>query len=273
MVAAMAGTDTGADPTPPGDDGDQRRHDESSERTSGSVPFGIVAVGLMVGVVLGVVGAAALRTTPEPTEWGADVADLAPAEADPAAVDDFVEAWERSRTETYRAESRWHRVTPAGGELARARVVAQRPPDRLLRAGGQVEGSVDGVRYLCDDVPDESPEMQELFDPGCRAIEVPRSEDAYSNSVAEEVDALWSYVGGEQPLYRVSRDDGCFDLRLARGMFAPPYGDRARFCFDDATGAVSLLRIERPEGTDTLELLAVTPEVTDDDFRELLAGD
>lgn len=266
MVPAMGGSLT--EPS----EGDRADHDHGRHR-AGSVPFGVVAIGLMVGVLAGVVLAAILHTPPQPTEPGAEVSGLEVGVSDPVAVDELVAAWERSRTETYRSVSRWHRVTPAGGEMARTRILVQRPPDRVLRAGGQVEGSVGGVRYLCDGLAEDEPEAQERFAPGCRAVEVPDVEEVYDETVAGEIDALWSYVGGDRPLYRVTRDGECFDLRLARGMFAPPYGDRARFCFDAETGAISLLRVERPEGTDTLELVSSTPEVTDDDLRDALVGE
>ena len=49
-------------------------------------------------------------------------------------------------------------------------------------------------------------------------------------------------------------------------MPSPPYGDRATLCFDAATGARTRTVIERPEATDTTELVAVRAAVTDADF-------
>ena len=89
----------------------------------------------------------------------------------------------------------------------------------------------------------------------------------YDDEVAAEMDRLGSYVSGERPLYRVeAAGAGCFVLELALALPSPPYGERATFCFDAATGARTRTVIERPEATDTTEVMSYAAAVTDADF-------
>jgi hypothetical protein len=270
---------------------------------SSEVRFGLIAVGLLAGIVLGAALGWVLRPDPDgdpdrdPTPPLSG--DAAPASPEDAAA--FVDAWDRSRRETYLAVSTWRRETAAGSTIERVRVVAQRPPDRVLSSGASLRGSLEGRYVQCEEL---------AFD-GSVGIDGGAQEDAGADSdgadsdgtdidgevdvpvacqerpdgfglaeyqalVDEEVAALSTYVTGEPPLYRVQHravaGADCFDLRLVLGMRAPPYGNHATFCFDAASGAPSTIRVQRPEGTDTLELVTVTAEVTDDDLAALMAG-
>ena len=235
----------------------------------------LVGAGLLVGLVAGSLFAWAMRDSPPAGDPVPPLAgDTAP-EWSAADAGDFVAAWERSRTETYLAISSWRRVTAAGDEMSRVRVVAQRPPDRVLSSGRSLSGTVDGVTVQCDELVDdpgaESGEPDEA-EVACSEVDGGFTAEDFQALVDEEVSAMWAYVEGDSPLYRVSRDGDCYDLRLLRSMIAPPYGQRARFCFDSETGASTEIQVERPEATDTLELLSVTAEVTDDDLAALAAG-
>ena len=229
----------------------------NQERTRWRSTGVLITIGLVVGVGLGVVAAWALRSTPEPTVD--PVADSPPETVE--AAEAFVEAWDRSRRETFLSVSELHRTTDAG-ELRLTLVLAQRPPDRVRSSGQSLTGTVGGVRVDCDEVVDEG--LQ------CRLLEEARAD--YDADVATEVALLRRYVEGTLPLYRVSRQGECFDLRLARVMYAPPYGQRARFCFDPATGAPSATRIERIEGTDVVTLVTVSAEVSDADLDAVADG-
>ncbi|MFP4512686.1 MAG: hypothetical protein ACLFRV_07045 [Acidimicrobiales bacterium] len=248
------------------DDGDDGEDEEDGGDDDGvERPFVLIAVGVLVGVVAGTLAAWWLHSPPDPT---ASVPNLVSrpeiAAASPEAAESFVAAWERSRRETYLAVSGWHRVTDVGAESHQTRVLAQRPPDRVLSSGQTLSGEVGGVHYECDELPED--------EVTCRELDTGFDEDDYEDLVDEEVSAMWSYVEGDQPLYLVSRDGDCFELRLARGMHAPPYGRQARFCFDPESGAPSEIEVERSEGTDTVELLSVTTRVTDDDLEAVVTG-
>lgn len=227
--------------------------------------FVLIAVGVLAGVVAGTLAAWWLQTPPDQTPPAPTLVSRPEiAAASPEAAESFVAAWERSRRETYLAVSAWHRVTDVGAESHQTRVLAQRPPDRVLSSGRTLSGEVGGVRYECDELP-----ADELT---CRELDTGFDWDDYAALVDEEVAAMWTYVEGDQPLYLVSRDGACFELRLARGMHAPPYGRQARFCFDPESGAPSEIQVERDEGTDTVELLSVTTTVTDDDLEAVVTG-
>jgi hypothetical protein len=46
-------------------------------------------------------------------------------------------------------------------------------------------------------------------------------------------------VEGDAPVYRVEADGArCFSLTQSRPAAGVPFGVRARYCFDDATGAL-----------------------------------
>lgn len=178
-------------------------------------------------------------------------------ETDEAAAG-FLAAWERSRTATYRVVSTFSRATPTGEAVVATSTIVQRPPDRLVAQGGAVTGWLDGRRRVCDTTPD-GVRCQELDAGGGWAAEV-----------ASGLDLLTGYVTGPTPLYRVAVDDeGCFRLRLARAVLAPPYGTRAQWCFDAATGAVARLEVERREGTDLVVADEIDPRVTDADLAAL----
>jgi hypothetical protein len=257
---------------------DHDRHDDSQgagqssgvsaagDAEAASTPFSLVAAGLVGGLIVGLLAALVLGGSDErpapPPETVAPVPDSAEETVESAEA--FLEAWERSRRATYLVVTEWHRVTGAGGEMRQTRVLVQRPPDRIRRAGGSVSGVAGGVRYTCDELADD--------EVTCQAVEDPFADVAFEERVAREVELMWRHLEGPNPLYRVSELDGCFHLRLVRTMLAPPYGARTTFCFDVESGAVARFRIERAEGIDTEEMVWVRTEVTPDDVVAVAEG-
>jgi hypothetical protein len=212
-----------------------------------------LAVGAVVGAGLAVI---ADGGGSEP------VAVVPPGPDDPdetaAAAAGFLEAWERSRTATYRSVSTFTRTTADGTTVSATSTLVQRPPDRLVAQGGAVAGWLDGERRRCDPTPDGV---------RCQTVD---AEGGWAAEVAADLAVLTGYVTGPRPLYRVAVDaEGCFRLRLARAVLAPPYGTRARWCFDPATGAVTRLEVVRREATDVVVATEIDPEVTDADLAAL----
>ncbi|QGG96840.1 hypothetical protein [Actinomarinicola tropica] len=219
----------------------------------------LVAVGLLVGV-LGGVGVAWLVDDGDGSD-DAPVEPEGPAETAEAA-DALLVAWERSRTATFLSGSLLRRTTAAGATVELPIVVAQRPPDRVVSTGSSVSGVVGGETRVCDE------QLDGLV--RCRSVATERDAAA---AVERELATLAGYLEGDLPLYRVAQDGDCFSLRLARAIHAPPYGQNARFCFDAESGAPSLQRVERAEGTDEVTLLSVRTDVTDADLERVAAGD
>jgi hypothetical protein len=183
-------------------------------------------------------------------------------ETEPAAA--FVVAWERSRLATFLTVGTYERrseVTEA--TVTSEDVVAQRPPRRLHRQLGGVEGRVDDRLLVCPAAPAESTTEP----PPCR-LGAPGGL-TYAASVAREVAGVRSLVEGDDPLYDVTTTEpGCFELRLQRVDPRAPFGVEASFCFDPATGAPSARRVRHAGGI--VEVLVVTEirtEVRDADLE------
>lgn len=243
------------------------------------VSFGVwVAAGLVVGALAaGAVVASGVLDGDDGTAAGSPGADdgdagtVAEARAADAAA--FIEAYERSRTGTYVVESLFERTFPGGNGFSSTATIAQRPPDRVERRLGSVTARVDGRVVLCSTTA-----------AGRYRCQSGRSRRSYRTIVEREVDTLRSYVEGDAPLYGVAADGDpgpsptgaeqtCFDLEQVRTLPAPPYGTAARFCFDDATGALVELRIERDEALDVTTATSVRETVRAADVAPPRDGD
>lgn len=214
-----------------------------------AAPWVGAVAGIVVGLVLAMLLAASGRLD-EPEEE--------PFETDPEAAADFLEAWQRGRFETFVVTARFTRSVEGRSGLASASVLVQDPPTRILRQMGSVSGRVGDREIACTTPPAGG--LQCL--PGRR---VP----SYDEEVLDEIAALRRYVEGRgRPLYFVDRtEDGCFRLRLAVRVPAPPLGETARYCFDAATGAPTRTEIIRREGRDLTEAVDIRTEITDQDLR------
>lgn len=176
---------------------------------------------------------------------------------DDGASERFVVAWERSREATYFAAGTYERRSEVtGATLSSEDVVAQRPPRRLHRQLGGVEGRDDDRLIVCP-----APPSAEADQPAPCQLGPPRGA-TYAESVQREVDGVRSLTEADQPLYSVAeRRPGCFDLALRRADPRAPFGVRASFCFDAATGAVSASRVHHEGGI--VEVVVVTSIRTD----------
>ncbi|MGK2948445.1 MAG: hypothetical protein ACSLFP_07715 [Acidimicrobiales bacterium] len=174
----------------------------------------------------------------------------------------FIAAWERSRTATFVAVGTFERRSEAtGAVLASEDVVAQRPPERLHRQLGGIDGRVDDRLLVCPvGPPDSEPEPCRLGEPGG---------GTYAEDVDEELAGLRSLLQGDEPLYSVEVvEEGCFALTQQRIDPRAPFGVAARFCFDPATGAPSARHVTFEGGiTETLVVTDIRTDVVDADLR------
>lgn len=229
-----------------------------------------VAAGLVAGALAA--GAVVASGVLDGGDGGSDAGgEDATAVAEQRAADAvaFVEAYERSRTGTYVVASVFERTFPDGNGFTSSAAIAQRPPDRVERRLGSVTARVDGRVVLCSTTGE-----------GRYRCQSGRSRRSYRTIVEREVDTLRGYVEGDVPLYAVDADEAgspegqdCFDLEQVRSLPAPPYGTAARFCFDDETGALVLLRLERDEATDVTTAMSVRATVRDRDVEPPEDGD
>ena len=205
--------------------------------------------GLIVGwVVVGLYAAAigvALATTSDGNVPPADRRG----DGDAAAA--FVDAWERSRQATFLRTGTFERrsdVTDAA--ITSEDLLVQRPPQRLHRQLGGVDGRDDRRVIVCAAQPgDDSQPAKCVFGDPAGAT--------YQEDADAEVAALRTLVQGASPVYSVTQDgDGCFALEQLRSEPRAPFGIDATFCFDDATGAPTDSRVHYSGGI--VEVVAVT---------------
>lgn len=164
---------------------------------------------------------------------------------DAGAAERFAHAWQRSREATYVAAGSYERRSEVtGATLTGEDVVAQRPPRRLHRQMGGVEGRDDDRLLVCPAPPAGEEDRPAPCTLG------PPSGPSYAEDVRHEVAALRALTLGEHPLYEVTEPrPGCFELRQLRIEPRAPFGVRASFCFDPATGAVAMSRVRHEGGT------------------------
>jgi hypothetical protein len=211
-------------------------------------------IGVAAGLVVGAVAVGALAASGWPGRQQVD-ATL----EQPGAARAFLTAWERSRTGTWALEGTFQRVQGGRAVLTTAVHAAQRPPDRLRIGLGSVDAVEGGRRLAC--APDAE---------GVVACRDGGPAPPYREEVRSELSVLRTYVTGAGRLYGVVADDGgCFTLRLRGAYLTPPYGQRARFCFDGATGAPVRSEIERLEATDRTVAVSVRARVSDADLEPM----
>lgn len=171
-------------------------------------------------------------------------------------VDGFLAAYERSRTEELLVTSTATRRLNDGRELVYEVRDIRRPPDDVLVVGaGSVAGRRDGRILRCNTLEADDP---------ASCIQGPVA-PPWDEEVADEVRILRDLV---TTAYEVEdAGDGCWDLRLVVAVLSPPYGGAARFCFDEATGALRYREVRRAEGVDLLEATDIRTTVTDADLR------
>jgi hypothetical protein len=204
----------------------------------------ITGVAVVVGyaLLLAVVAVVALR--------GEDSRDLAAGR--------FVSAYEHSRLGTYAMEATFTRRSISTDAAISSDVVeAQRPPNRVRAQFGGVQGQLDDITFVCGPVVDSSTGKRCAFSKVAPFDEV----------VADDVAVVRSYVGGDDPLYTVVQDGGCFSLRRTRYDPRPPYGEEARLCFDRTTGALVRARIRNTGVIDETNAVEVRPHVGDSELR------
>jgi hypothetical protein len=207
------------------------------------------ATGLAAGVVAGVVGVAVLAGLGWPS------GDEDPAGGESAAATAFVDAWRRSRLATWVVDGRFERRVGDRVVLAVDVHRAQRPPDRLSVGFGAVDARAGGRRLACAE-----------DDAGVVTCRDGGPAPPYAEEVDDEIELLRRYVAPDG-LYTVAAEPGgCFRLRLRRAMLTPPYGQRARFCFDPETGAPVRAELERLEATDRTVAVRVDAHPTDEDL-------
>jgi hypothetical protein len=202
------------------------------------------------GLVIGVAAAAAVAST---TGGGKATKPAVRAAADGAAR--YIGDWRRSELGTWKVVLHWQR-TAGGSRLDDEIHTAQRPPDRLSIALGSVDARLGNRRLACAEGPDGHLKCRDA------GAAPPWNQDV---SAGEAV--LRQQLLGPDRIYDVTATSThCYDLRLRLTYPVPPYGRRARFCFDADSGAPTLRDVDRAEGRDVQRAVSVSGHVTDADL-------
>lgn len=221
---------------------------------AGAVVVGVLAAVIARTVVDGSATSHAAPPPPVPTTTA-----IAP--SSPADIGAFLAAERRLLAGTWVVHEQFDRVAASGRQLVSDLRLAQRPPDTLKEGPSSADGRRNGRIISCAAGPT-----------GALVCKDGGPAPPFADQVNSEVDTLRSYLVATLPLYRVEAAAGagpgqCWRLLLAAPAYpSPPYGTRAVFCFDPATGAPSYSQIVRPEATDTTRTLASTATVTDADL-------
>lgn len=191
-----------------------------------------------------------------------------PAVSEPELRMELLVAYERSRRQTWLVEFDFRRRLGNGGRLDLRVIELNRPPDHLVAGLGGLSGRVDGQRVACGDV-----EGQAVCAPGGPAVPY---EEELANQLGELRDVLqppakWYAVEEGRPRVVAGERTRCYLLRRIVDVPAPPYGERAEYCFA-ADGVPLLTRIERREGTDERVAVEVRRQVSEADIEALLSG-
>ncbi len=155
----------------------------------------------------------------------------------------------------------FERVAATGRQLGSVLHRAQRPPDTLTEGPTSADGRRNGRLISCASGPT-----------GGLVCKDAGPAPAFTDQVNSELASLKSYLVATLPLYQVAAAPGagpgqCWRLLLAApGYPSPPYGTRAVFCFDPATGAPSYSQIVRPEATDTTTAVDISATVSSADL-------
>ena len=180
----------------------------------------------------------------------------------PEAADALVEAYTRNIDATFLVEGELTRTLDDGRSLSSAYLQVQRPPDHIQRALGSTTGDLGGRTVNCSTPPG-----------GSYTCAASGEAKDWAEQRQTTLDALDSYVRGDDPVYDVSVDDvGCYVLVRRRTELDATYGQRARLCFDPQFAALRRLEVQRDGGaTDVMLADRITDQVTDADFD--LKGD
>jgi hypothetical protein len=211
-------------------------------------------LGAVAGVVTGLLVATLLVTSGRLD----DRATATPAKPATAA---FLAAFQRSLLGTYAVDATYTRRKDGVGTLTSRSEKAQAPPNHLTREFGGVTGAMNGYVIGCS------------MGPGGKYLCSPtKAREDYSVFVATAMHNLRSYFAARGPLYSVvASGKHCFDLTQVGELATAPYGTFAHMCFDPATGAMSYLRENLEDATDTFDAVQIRSQVTAGDFS--LAAD
>ena len=226
----------------------------------------LIVIGLAAGV-LGGIGAFVLvdraRTPTDPVVFSDEVvvSQFPAVTHDELAAADLRQAWENWRQSTFYARGDWERRLDDGDQtLSGPVLLVQDPPRRLVARLGSLVEQIDGDVFSCDPLPEDSIGAPCVTGSGTIS---------YSERVQRELDAVDTYVFGDQRAFNVQYADapGCYQAESRTFNPAVPWGLWAQFCFDHDTRVMISSRIRRESAIDIEAIFESRSVVTDADFE------
>lgn len=169
----------------------------------------------------------------------------------------FLKAWDRFRNATFVVDLNSERyVTGIEQPLVGPGRIVQQPPVRVTFGfGGQSVTTGEG-QQSCAGVGGRE---------ACTGVS---GAEPYGVQAARELSAFSQLLSGSAPVYRVvSTGGGCYSFTLYRAIGLPPYGDRASFCFDPVSGAMTLFETVNAAGRDRVTATEVRTQVQPEDLE------
>jgi hypothetical protein len=216
----------------------------------------LVLLGLVAGAAVGLAAAALV---------GGDDGDdrtsmsLVPAltlrPPDQAEVtEQLLDAWRAYRGGTFVVELDARRTSTTGEPLQYTRVLVQEPGRRLSVQGASSSYDTAEQSVDCEPAGDQN-----------RCLPGPGVD--FAAELDAELAAWRSALDGDDSPYAIAAPAaGCFELQLVTAIASPPYGQRARLCFDAATGALVEREVTFESGTDAEVATSVRPTPTEADW-------
>lgn len=229
----------------------------TTPRPSRRLPtWALILIGGAVGALIGLAAAIATRGDSKPSTLSLAPTDTGVPAEQQSNARAFLAAWQRYRQATFVTELTLDRRLNDGQTLSTTRIMVQQPPRRVVRQLNSVSTLGDAGEVSCDKVEDQT-------------VCTPGNGQTYDASVQSELVAWATAFAGSAPAYFIDvAEPGCYELNLARALAAPPYGAFARFCFDDATGALRARQVVRETGTDTEQATRISVTITDADWAK-----
>ncbi len=170
----------------------------------------------------------------------------------PGDIDDFVSAFEASRTGTYRVVGRLELSEPGVDGSERIDVtIARRGADSVEQWGTSLVVALDGRLQACE-------RLAEGLTCGAVTDAAPTEGD---------IEALRSLLSGPSPTYELFVDSpGCWQLVATSSPAPAPWGQTTTICFDAGTGAIIRQTTSSATGLRTFVAQEVSATVDDADL-------
>lgn len=168
----------------------------------------------------------------------------------------FLNDWRESRLASWAVTQHFDRTLNGKVVLSSTLRQAQDPPNAITVDSGSVNARKGDVLVTCAAVKNRQGSCTQT-----------KASTTWTEDVDTETAILRGYLLGARPLYSVAIvSNHCYALRQTFPIADPPYGERAKFCFDAKTHAPMRVEIIRENGRDVTATIRMTGSPSDSDL-------